>query len=98
MDDCACIMAEAVHFRRPLPIRGAWIEIISEAMFGAADAGRFPFEERGLKSRACERPPQAANSRSSSGWRGFSGPDTHSVSQGERETLKTTSDERWCVL
>lgn len=57
MDDCACIMAEAVHFRRPLPIRGAWIEIISEAMFGAADAGRFPFEERGLKSRACERPP-----------------------------------------
>ena len=58
MDDCACIMAEAVHFRRPLPIRGAWIEIISEAMFGAADAGRFPFEERGLKSRACERPPK----------------------------------------
>ena len=64
MDDCACIMAEAVHFRRPLPIRGAWIEIISEAMFGAADAGRFPFEERGLKSRACERPPPPSGQQS----------------------------------
>ena len=75
---------------RSLSLRRAWIEMDSRLSLSAANDGRSPYGERGLKSGRC-RTPRTTPGRSPYGERGLKFTAAHQIRQRHFVALLTES-------